>query len=151
MKRKEIIERIKKGEIKPVRYYNCKTCGKRIPFYTSALQNVEQVTCPTWMYDNDCGEKYRLKKLREKQKKRKSAKKGKVCPPLPTTAIKNARTELCSKTPSCVHISKCLDKEIMKPGTMPLKADGSCKEEKVYNQKLTGINCGNNNKCTVRL
>ena len=109
------------GELEPREWKVCAHCGGCYPFFNHYLQHHEAKTCPGWFTGTDCGKKYRMSRAT------KASKRGKGKPKPFKKGQGYCRKELCNKAPFCANIDPCLDLEIENPGTLPLKADGSCK------------------------
>ena len=111
------------GTIEPKEYRICAFCRECYPYYNGYVQSPNSSTCPEWLTGKSCGKEYRKEKHSQGPRQSRSMKDAHY-----TKMDKGAcRKSLCSVKPYCVHISACLDKEIAKPGTLPLKPDGSCK------------------------
>ncbi|MCK5504235.1 MAG: hypothetical protein KAJ10_03690 [Thermodesulfovibrionia bacterium] len=108
------------GQLEPQRWKICNQCGECYPFFNNYLQHPEAKTCPAWLTGTDCGHKYRGKQVA-------ATKGGGNVEDRYYPKRKDCRQSLCNKAPHCANINSCLDLEIANPGTIPLKADGSCK------------------------
>lgn len=103
------------GMAPPAEWMRCEICGEWFPYFSSYIQTRTARSCPERFTGNPCGKMHRQTKA------------GRGHTPKQTYQTGQCRRELCNKKPFCIHISRCLDREIMRPGSLPLKPDGSCK------------------------
>lgn len=122
-KRARLQARALDGTLEPREWKVCAHCGECYPYFSPYLQHAEAQTCPSWLTGTDCGARFRVSRM----VKAAALGKGKVKPFKSGKGY--CRKELCNKAPFCANIDSCLDLdlEIENPGTLPLKADGSCK------------------------
>lgn len=119
-KRNRIRARVLSGELVPKYWKTCAHCGGKFPYYNNYIQHETSVTCSEWLTGKKCSNAYRANRVAAAHggDKRDNYRPKKT----------DCRAELCNKSPICANISSCLDLEITNPGTIPLKADGSCKK-----------------------
>lgn len=118
-KRAKMTAKALSGEMEPRAWKVCEYCGECYPWFNFYLQHRDSKTCPAWLTGSKCSSKFRGVQVSKANGEREID----LYKPKKT----DCRKELCNKTPYCANIGSCLDLEIMTPGTLPLKADGSCK------------------------
>lgn len=104
------------GMAPPAKWIRCEICKEWFPYFNSYIQTSTAKSCPERFTGKPCGKMHRKVKAGRSRK------------PKQTYQTGQCREKLCSRAPYCIHISRCLDIEVMKPGSLPLKKDGSCKE-----------------------